>query len=398
MSTGWQAIIAKGLRVFGVLLFAAALFVYVMVQGGFVSWFLFYSVSILLLIGLLFVIFPLRWLSIERSISNRHLAYGETAKVTIRIRKKRPWPLLFLGIQDIVPEGLRLESHPGAFFTMVISREKEYSYLVKAEKRGGYSYTHAYVETGDPFGFWEKEKQLPAPSEVLVYPRVPALPFQLINNRSRKLRTDGAGLQRASHEETSDFSSVREYVTGDRLSSIDWKVSARLGKLATKEFDTEEGKGFTILFDARTSDEGRFEAAVEWAAAVVNGSYEQNAMINFASIGGGTYVTSKGRDRSQLRQVMNALARLQPVTLEETTPFPQTFNFLQTIVFIAPQMNATTLKEIRQMEQQQGDVLVLYSDQEAAHLQLKQMGVKAYAMPTQAGRSEGASHNRKRHL
>ncbi|SDI90661.1 DUF58 domain-containing protein [Natribacillus halophilus] len=375
----------QGLRVFAVLLLLAVLFAYAMVQGGFVSWFLFYSVSVLLFVGLLFIVFPLRFLNVERVMANRQLAHGETTKVYVNISKKSWWPLLFLGVRDRVPSGLQIESHPGAFFLMLFSKQIEYSYLIKAEKRGSYTYEHVNVETGDPFGFWKRERKLPVKSEVLVYPRITKLPFKLQNIRSKKSTTDRAGVQRFSHEETQNFSSVREYEAGDRLTSIDWKVSARLGRLATKEFDTEEGEGFTILLDGRVNDRQAFEEAVEWAAAAVHNIHEQQSPVNFACLGTGMTVLSAGNDRTHVRKVMNALARVEPSSTDERDPFPTSFRFLPSVIYMIPEMSDSAMKEIRQM-QQRHELFVLYSDRETAQLPLKQMRVKTIAMPTKRGR------------
>lgn len=376
-------------RVIAALFLPAILFWYAMVQGGFVSWFLFYSISALLLAGFALAVFPLRFLRAERSVTNRHLSQGETVKVQVTIYKTRHWPCFFVGVRDQVPSGVILESDPGAFFFMMLSRKKTYNYLIKTEKRGSYRYDAVHVENGDPFGFLKNQKYLSAISEMLVYPRIKPLPFKLQNERGQRAETDRAGAQRFTHEEMSHFSGVREYVAGDRLSSIDWKVSARLGSLATKEFDTEEGEGFTILLDTRVRSEHSFEAAVEWAAASVNGVYEKHSRLNFAALGTQPVVTQTGNNRAHMRQVMKELAKIEPSfpgaigeLANDRAPLPITFSFLQTVIYAVPEMNAATFQEIKRLQQQRLDVLVLYSEREAHHLPLKQRGVQSFAMPT----------------
>ncbi|AXF57476.1 DUF58 domain-containing protein [Salicibibacter kimchii] len=384
MKHRWRQLI----RVIAVLFLLAILFWYAMVQGGFVSWFLFYSISVLLLAGFSVAAFPLRFLRAERSMTNRHLSQGETIKVQVSIYKTRRWPCFFVGVRDRPPRGLTLESDPGAFFFMLFSRKKTYSYLVKAEKRGSYTFDALHVESGDPFGFLKSDKYLAAMSEMLVYPRIKPLPFNLRNERGRRANTDRAGTQRLSHEKSSNFFGVREYVVGDRLSSIDWKVSARLGSLATKEFDTEEGKGFTILIDTRACSEQNFEAAVEWAAASVNGVYEKRSRLNFAALGAKMVVTPTGNNRSHMRQVMKELAKIEPSlsnasgeSSKAREPLPNTFRFLQTVIYAVPDMNTAVLQEIRYLQQQGFNILVLYNEREAVQLPWKQRGVHSFAMP-----------------
>ncbi|QQK75286.1 DUF58 domain-containing protein [Salicibibacter cibarius] len=381
-------------RVIAVLFLLAILFWYAMVQGGFVSWFLFYSVSALLLAGFAMAAAPLRFLRAERSVTRRHLSQGETIKVQISVYKTSRWPCFFVGVRDLVPRDLTLESDPGAFFFMMFSRKKTYSYLVKTEKRGAYTYDSVHVESGDPFGFFKSEKDLPAVNELLVYPRIKPLPFNLQNKRWQRSNTDRVcAAQRVYHEESSNFSGVREYVAGDRLSSIDWKVSARLGNLATKEFDTEEGKGFTVLLDTRAGSGQNFEAAVEWAAATVNTVFDKHSRLNFAALGATPVVSPTGNDRAHMHQVMKELARIEPSLPEASNvraPLPSTFSFLQTVIYAVPEMNTATLQEIKYLQQRGLDILVLYNEREAFHLPLKQRGVQSYAMPI---KEEGGAIN-----
>ncbi|MBE0478795.1 DUF58 domain-containing protein, partial [Candidatus Aerophobetes bacterium] len=50
-----------------------------------------------------------------------------------------------------------------------------------------------------------------------------------------------------------EYADTREYVPGDSLHHIDWKATARQGKLMVKEFFLEAGQGAHIIYDTRAT-------------------------------------------------------------------------------------------------------------------------------------------------
>src|SRR5699024_3733360 len=85
-------------------------------------------------------------------------------------------------------------------------------------------------------------------------------------------------------DRSSYISGVRQYVPGDRLSSIHWKQSAKQDALMTKEFDQEYSRdGGLILLGIESG------IAYEWNLAVCQAILkvfkQQNHRINFSYIG-----------------------------------------------------------------------------------------------------------------
>jgi uncharacterized protein (DUF58 family) len=76
---------------------------------------------------------------------------------------------------------------------------------------------------------------------------------------------------RHSFEEDRSLAGVRGYVPGDRLTSIDWKKSAKSADLMTKEFESYQGEGVIVAFDSflLQADESQFEHSVELAASLI---------------------------------------------------------------------------------------------------------------------------------
>ena len=64
-------------------------FSYAMFQGGFVSWFLFYSFLPFAIYSLLLLFYPLTGMKMTRSISHTELTDGQELTVTIHVEREK---------------------------------------------------------------------------------------------------------------------------------------------------------------------------------------------------------------------------------------------------------------------------------------------------------------------
>ncbi|WP_152550224.1 hypothetical protein [Geomicrobium sp. JCM 19039] len=87
----------------------AVLYSYAMFQGGFISWFLFYSVVTIVGLGMLSTVTPLKFVQVSRTIRDHQLKNGDHTTVEVTVRKTGPFPLLYLGVMDEVPKGCELK-------------------------------------------------------------------------------------------------------------------------------------------------------------------------------------------------------------------------------------------------------------------------------------------------
>lgn len=94
--------------------------------------------------------------------------------------------------------------------------------------------------------------------------------------------------------EREDFSHVREYIQGDMMQQVHWKLTAKLDELMIKQFDEASEKRVAILCDYRTdkTDAGTamkqadsmIEAAIAIALATVKSGV--NSRVDFGAIDG----------------------------------------------------------------------------------------------------------------
>jgi uncharacterized protein (DUF58 family) len=102
------------------------------------------------------------------------------------------------------------------------------------------------MRTGDPFGIYAVTIENPAATNMMVMPPVVPLPHIEIAPGGRA----GEGKRRAdSFERTVSVTGAREYIPGDSLNAIHWRVTAHRDSLFVRLFDSTPSSDWWILLD-----------------------------------------------------------------------------------------------------------------------------------------------------
>jgi uncharacterized protein (DUF58 family) len=158
-------------------------------------------------------------------------------------------------------------------------------------RRGVYRQDSFGIRTRFPFGFFEKTRQVDSNLEIAVYPRVePTEQFYEV----LPLLTG----EMASHfrGRGSELHSLRDYVTTDSARYVDWKVTAKTGRLVVREFAREDERRVLLVLDpfigppradlgrlADAEHTERFERAVSLAACIAWHFNEIHSVMQFCT-------------------------------------------------------------------------------------------------------------------
>ena len=124
----------------------------------------------------------------------------------------------------------------------------ELTYHVTPQERGSEKFQGTYLRLNCPLGLVLKDVFLPTEEAVRVYPNILALrEFDLLKQQGR-LRELGIRRSRSRGLGT-DFESLRDYSEGDDFRKIDWKASARRGKLVVRQFEQERNQNVILCID-----------------------------------------------------------------------------------------------------------------------------------------------------
>ena len=123
-----------------------------------------------------------------------------------------------------------------------------YDYFLIPPERGEEFFRATFLRLDCPFGLVQKQIRLNTEQDVKVYPNILALrEFNLLNQQGR-LREVGVRKSRMKGMGT-EFESLREYSLGDDYRKIDWKATARRGKVIVREFEVERNQAVILCVD-----------------------------------------------------------------------------------------------------------------------------------------------------
>lgn len=212
---------------------------------------------------------------------------GDTAHGTYRIRSAWATPV-HLTVVDSMPmsvarftASLSVVTAPNSTTTIPIS--------IRASRRGVWNLGPVAMRILAPLGLVQRTVVAGDSGSLTVAPSLAEVHRFRLLAMQHQLRQAGVRAMRRRGEGNS-FANLREYSVGDDPRVIDWKHSARRGKLITREFTAERGQTVIIVIDSgrmmtqATGDASRFELALSAAlvlSAVATASGDRIGLMVF---------------------------------------------------------------------------------------------------------------------
>ncbi|WP_445493080.1 DUF58 domain-containing protein [Niallia sp. 03133] len=253
-------------------------FSYAMFQGGFVSWFLFYSFLPFAVYGLFLAIYSVKEWKVVRRIEKHEYNAKETMKVEIELTRNSYFPIFYLLVEDALSLSLTEEIGSKKLFLPAFKRQIKYKYELKDLPRGEHIFYHTNLKMGDPLGLMEKEAAIANIEKIIVYPTYEERiykPFQ--NHFDQGMTTSKERVQR----DTTMAVGLREYQPGDRFSWINWKASAKRNNMMTKEFEQRQSHDILLVMDSEENP--RFETLVSFTATLIRAILKKGAQVGLLS-------------------------------------------------------------------------------------------------------------------
>lgn len=305
--------ITKWRGLLSLLFLVIAAYVFYQFQGGFVSGFLFYCILAFLCLELILILGTTGKVRITRRLTNQVLTAGQHMGVELDIKFKSFLPFVWFSIEDRLPA--RLESFAdGNCSWQMGSFHRHYTlrYRIKHIPRGEHHFQHVIVHAGDLFGFFTRTYKASFPATVLVYPSYQELRY------FRSINEKNTGLSYSLNRNAEDVSSVmgiRNYVTGDRLSRIHWKASARTGQLKTKEFEYHVTNDFMFFVDCQRrvyqQNPQLFERSISLAATLIRYALNNHFTAGLSMYREEEMIVPLARHQEQMVRLFAALARVE---------------------------------------------------------------------------------------
>ncbi|WP_018663914.1 DUF58 domain-containing protein [Heyndrickxia acidiproducens] len=298
-----------------VLLCLLAVFSYAMFQGGFASWFLFITFLPLALYAILLAVFcrPGTW-AVTRETDRSTCQAGEAVTVTIRIQRKWPFPLFVLLIKDEAPW---LETGNAHLFFPAFKNNLIFSYQIPDVPRGEHVFERMTIKTGDLLGLVEKEVTLAVKTEILVYPAWQKVLHQTVESGYEQ----GAAASRLKiQSDHTTVAGIRNYQPGDPFTWIDWKATARMNEIQSKEFEIRQSNDLFLLMDRKNSP--NFELLVQFTASLIHAAIRSGGRIGLGTLGQAAAFFPVQSGETHRNVLFRYLAVVEPESVLETEPEP----------------------------------------------------------------------------
>lgn len=221
---------------------------------------------------------------------------GEKSEVKVTLTNAGAVPIAWVLVEDLVPDfavkartqRLTVKGKRVQVVTLRGNQTKTIKYTVTFAMRGYYPLGPTLLETGDVFGLHRRHRVVGKPVYVMVYPKVVPLPkYDFASERPiGEIR-----LQNRLFEDPTRTAGVRQYVLGDPLQRVHWKVTARTGQLHCRVYEPTTLAGATVLVDFHSEgyhargEPHRSELAVTTAVSIAYAVSMLNQQVGFVSNG-----------------------------------------------------------------------------------------------------------------
>lgn len=243
--------------------------------------------------------------------------------------------------------------------------------------RGSASLGTIYATIDNPFGLLRRKMRFPAPQQIRVYPDLSAVErYGALHVRNRLIE---AGLRRMRlRGRGTELENLREWTPGDQFRSIEWKATARRGRLMVAEYEVERSQNVMIVLDAgrlmtaRVDEQRKFDYAVTAALSVASIASLANDKIGLVAFAGEILRAHAPRSSGRsLSTIANLVHDLEPRF--EESDYAQAFAYVRThvhkrslIVFftdmVDPVAQSTVLAQIGTLAKRHLVVCVFMND------------------------------------
>ncbi|MFA4662043.1 DUF58 domain-containing protein [Pyrococcus kukulkanii] len=206
---------------------------------------------------------PVLDVKVKREVSSTRVIEGGEVEVTIKIKANSKINSLL--VQDLVPDKLQIVAGKNWSVFSFNGDEKEFSYKVKVP-RGLHEFLGIRIVYTDPFGLFEEDKVIEIYDEIVGVPKIEEIITPYI---TRGTKVTVGPLPSPRLGEGLEFHAVREYHPGDPMKYINWKATAKSGKIMVNEYESERKVDVVVIVDATYKATRIFDHMMRAAASIL---------------------------------------------------------------------------------------------------------------------------------
>src|SRR5258708_26157595 len=283
------------------------------------------------------VFFAWRWnrhvlnrVQYRRRFNHRRAFPGETLEVQILAENAKWLPITWLQVEDEWPSDFGPEDEtilapsagPGMGYLVNIYALRWHErvrrrFKLLARKRGLFKTGPAHLLSGDPFGLFEDDANIPKADLLVVYPEIK--PLEELGLDAKDPFGEIATPLRL-YEDPNRIMGVRDYRSDDSFRHIHWQATARTGNLQVRQYEPTRTRSLMLCLNIASFEEhkrGVCPAMVDYvltvAASLASWSVEQNYAVGLIANAALVQTdrplrTQPGHSYDQLSNLLEAMA------------------------------------------------------------------------------------------
>jgi len=214
-----------------------------------------YLIAAVIVVSYVWTWTSVRWVRLTRYLWAKKAEVGKTYEERFVVRNTGILPKLWLEVRD----HSTLPGHQASYVinSFGAGRERGWTVRTLCQQRGRFTLGPVTLTSGDPFGLFKMQRELPQTSTIVVYPAIVELPFFATPTGHLP---GGDALRRRTHYVTTNVRGVRDYAPGDSFNRIHWPSTARKERLIVKEFELDPMADIWLFPDMDRT----VQAKLEW--------------------------------------------------------------------------------------------------------------------------------------
>jgi uncharacterized protein (DUF58 family) len=277
---------------------------------------------------------------------------------------------VFVKIFLNVPSGVYVKDYYGLITRLKHDETRSFDIKIRFVERGKFNIGPISIIIQDPLGFISKVIDIPIVKKIVVFPSLNTR-GTLIFRAKRTGAWPGSIISKQLGI-SMEFHALRDYLPGDDIRRINWKASARFGRIMSNEYESEKVTDTIVVIDVngltnRTNYEKvTLEACVSGAATLSYGLLAQGNRVGLICLGGARNWVKPGFGKKQLLRILYMLSEVKagkelPVNQVLLILTPFMLKPGSHIFFISPLMDNSIIDAVKDLVNEGYVVTVIFA-------------------------------------
>ena len=221
-----------------------------------------------------------------------------------------------LEVFDHFPAQIQSQGLP-VRLTIPAGQHADIQYRVIAQQRGKLTFPRVQIKLQSLLKLWQLNLNLEVTDSTNVYPNFAAISHYALLATDNNLSQLGI-IKKRRRGEGQDFHQLREYREGDALRQIDWKATARIQKLISREYQDERDQEIIFMLDcghrmlAKDDELSHFDHTLNALLLLSYVALRQGDAVGLGTFAGEQRWLPPRKGQHTVQDILNTVYDLQP--------------------------------------------------------------------------------------